>query len=267
MIDFLSNLPAGTMAMLVCLFFVGATWLGAIFIRPFFRLLVRTQPDLNSLLGNFVSMYGIFYGILMGLLAVAAYQNMVDVERSIAAEGQTLFSLYRSVSVYPEGVREPLQETLLEYTEFVINEEWPVMRTGQVFTGSMPIINRLQQQLTGFEPVTSAQEILHSNTVGLYYQFLEQRAVRLYSATSGIPGIMWYVVLLGAFVSIFLTWMLNMTLVAHLFLGGILSFYIGTMVSLIMVLDRPLRGEYGISPEVFQLLLKFMNNMLGQPSG
>lgn len=78
---------------------------------------------------------------------------------------------------------------------------------------------------------------------------------------------MWYVVLLGAFVSIFLTWMLNMTLVAHLFLGGILSFYIGAMVSLIMVLDRPLRGEYGIGPEVFQLLLIFMNNMLGQPAG
>ena len=267
MIDYLSNLPAGMMATLVCLFFVGATWLGAIFIRPFFRLLVRTQPDLNSLLGNFVSMYGIFYGILMGLLAVAAYQNMVDVERSIAAEGQTLFSLYRSVSVYPEGARESLQDTLREYTEFVISEEWPIMRRGKVFTGSMPIINRLQQQLTAFEPVTSGQEILHSNTVGLYYQFLEHRAVRLYSATSGIPGIMWYVVLLGAFVSIFLTWMLNMTLVAHLFLGGILSFYIGTMVSLIMVLDRPLRGEYGISPEVFQLLLKFMNSMLGKPAG
>ena len=267
MLDYLNNLPTGMMAMLVCLFFVIATWLGAIFIRPFFRLLVRTQPDLNSLLGNFVSMYGIFYGILMGLLAVAAYQNMVDVERSIAAEGQTLFSLFRSVSVYPEGVREPLQETLQEYTEFVINEEWPVIRRGKVFAGGMPIINHLQQQLTAFEPVTPGQEILHSETTSLFYQFLEHRAVRLHSATSGIPGIMWYVVLLGAFVSIFLTWLLNMTLVAHLFLGGILSFYIGAMVSLIMVLDRPLRGEYGISPEVFQLLLRFMHTMLGQPGG
>jgi hypothetical protein len=267
MIDYLSNLPTGLMATLVCLFFVVATWLGAIFIRPFFRLLVRTQPDLNSLLGNFVSMYGMFYGILMGLLAVAAYQNMVDVERSIEAEGQTLLSLYRSVSVYPEGAREPLQDTLREYTEFVIDIEWPLMRKGEMNTGGMPLINRLQQQLTDFEPATPGQVILHSETISQFYQFLEHRAVRLYSAMSGLPGTMWYVVLLGAFVSIFLTWMLNMTLVAHLFLGGILSFYIGTMVSLIMVLDRPLRGDYGISPEVFQLLLRFMNNMLGQPAG
>jgi hypothetical protein len=255
------------MATLVCLFFVVATWLGAIFIRPFFRLLVRSQPDLNTLLGNFVSMYGMFYGILMGLLAVAAYQNMVEVERAITQEGQNLVSLFRSVSAYPEAVRKPMQETLREYTQFVIDEEWPAMRKGKVATTGMSIISRFQQQLTDFEPATPGQEALHSESIGLFYQFLEYRSLRLYSVKSGIPGSMWYVVLLGAFVSIFLTWMLNMTLIAHLFLGGILSFFIGTMVSLILVLDRPLRGDYGISPEVYQLLLRFMNSMLGQPAG
>ena len=192
---------------------------------------------------------------------------MVDVEQAIVQEGQNLVSLFRGVSAYPETEREPLQETLREYTQFVIDVEWPVMRKGEMNAGGMPIINRLQQLLTDFEPATPGQEILHSETISIFYQFLENRSMRLYSAKSGIPGAMWYVVLLGAFVSIFLTWMLNMTLVAHLFLGGILSFYIGTMVSLIMVLDRPLRGDYGISPEVFQLLLRFMNNMLGRPAG
>lgn len=266
MIEYLNNLPTVTMAILICLSFVGLTWIGAVFIRPFFRLLVRTQPDLNSLLGNFVSMYGIFYGILMGLLAVSAYQNKVDVERAITAEGQSLVSLYRSVSVLPEGQGRSLQETLRDYAQFVIDEEWLVMRRGEHDLAGRTIITQLQQQLDSIEPVTAKQEILYAETVSLFYQFLENRALRLHSATSGIPPIMWYVVLLGAFVSIFLTWMLNMTLVAHLFLGGILSFFIGTMVSLILVLDRPLRGEHGISPEVFQLLLKFFNTMLVQPA-
>jgi hypothetical protein len=266
MIESLNNLPTATMAILICLFFVGLTWIGAIFIRPFFRLLVRSQPDLNSLLGNFVSMYGIFYGILMGLLAVSAYQNKVDVERAITIEGQGLVSLYRSLSVLPEGQGMPLQETLRDYVQYVIDEEWPVMRRGVHNPSDNKIINQFQQQLDAIEPVTAKQEILYAEAVGLFYQFLQNRALRLHSATSGIPPIMWYVVLLGAFVSIFLTWMLSMTLVAHLFLGGILSFFIGTMVSLILVLDRPLRGEHGISPEVFQLLLKFFNTLLGQPA-
>jgi len=141
------------------------------------------------------------------------------------------------------------------------------MRRGEMASGGMPLINRLQQQITEFEPVTEGQKILHGETTRQFYRFLELRADRLYSATAGIPGIMWYVVILGAFISILLIWLLNTSLIANLFLGGLLSFFIGTMVSLILVLDRPLRGEFGIDPEVFQLLLTFMNTMLGQSGG
>lgn len=126
----------------------------------------------------------------------------------------------------------------------------------------MQLINELQQQITGFEPKTSGQYILHAETTKQFYEFLEFKAERRYNATSGIPEIMWFVVLLGAFLTVFLVWLFNMSLIAQLFLGGLLSFFIGIMVSLIVVLDRPLRGDFGISPEVFELLLKFMNNML-----
>ena len=267
MFDYINDLPVNQLVPIVCLTFVLVTWFGAIFIRPFFRLFVRTQPELNSLVGNFLSMYGMFYGILMGLLAVAAYQNTVDVEDAVIAEGAVLASLFRSVSAYPEDLRKPLQESVRDYTQFVIDVEWPLMRKGEIFTGSKPLTDRLQKQLLDFEPASAGQNILHAETTKQFYRFLELKAERIYSAESAIPGLMWYVVLLGAVVSIFLTWMLNMSLVAHLFLGGLLSFFIGTMVSLIIVLGSPLRGEHGIDPEVFQLLLRLMNTALGQPSG
>jgi hypothetical protein len=250
----------------VC-FLVGVTWLGAIFIRPFFRVLVRSQADLNTLLGNFVSIYGVFYGILMGLLAVAAYQNKADVEQAISSEATSLSALFRNVSAYPEPVRRPIQETIKEYTQFVIDSEWPAMRRGEHARGGMPLIDRLQNQLSAYEPATSGQYLLHQEATQQFYRFFELRAVRLYSATTGIPGFMWYVVLLGALVSIFLVWLFDMSLIAQFFLGGLMSFFIGTMICLILVLDRPLRGEFGVSPEVFQLLLKFINTMLGKPAG
>lgn len=267
MLDALRDLPVAQMATVVCVFFVGITWVGAIFIRPIFRALVRSQPDLNSLLGNFVSIYGVFYGILMGLLAVAAYQNKVEVERAISSEATSLAALFRTVSVYPEDVRQPLQETIRDYVQFVIEEEWPRMRQGEYARGGMPLINRLQEKLSAYNPAISGQYILHQEATQQFYRFFELRAVRLYSATAGIPGIMWYVVLLGALVSIFLVWLFDMSLIAQFFLGGLISFFIGTMISLILVLDRPLRGEFGISPELFQLLLRFINTVLGQPAG
>jgi hypothetical protein len=267
MLEHFYNLSGIQLATLVCTAFVLFTWVGAIFVRPFFRLLVRSQPDLNSVLGNVVSMYGIFYGILMGLLAVSAYQNKATVEKSIMAEGTAVFALFRNVTAYPQEARLPLQESLRDYTQFVIDIEWPQKRVGQLAEGGRPIIDRMQQQITAFEPKTSGQYILHAETTRQFYEFLEFRAERLYNATAGIPGIMWFVVLLGAFLSIVLVWLFTMSLVGQLFLGGLLSFFIGIMVSLIMILDRPLRGEFGISPEVFELLLKFMNNVIGQAPG
>jgi hypothetical protein len=267
MLDALLDLPVAQMTTVVCVLFVGVTWVGAIFIRPFFRVLVRSQPDLNTLLGNFVSIYGVFYGILMGLLAVAAYQNKAEVEHAITSEATSVAALFRNVSAYPDAVRAPLQETIRDYVQFVIEEEWPAMRQGKLAYGGMPLINRLQQQLSAYEPATSGQYLAHQEATQQFYRFFELRAVRLYSATTGIPGIMWYVVLLGALVSIFLVWLFEMSLIAEFFLGGLMSFFIGTMISLILVLDRPLRGEFGISPEVFRLVLRFINDMLGQPAG
>ena len=255
------------MATLVCGFFVALTWLGAIFIRPILRVLIRSQGDINGVLGNLVSIYGIFYGILMGLLAVAAYQNKVDVEQAITTEGIALFAYFRNVSAYPEEARRPLQESARDYTRFMIDNEWPQMQQGELAKGGLPLINRMQEQLTKFQPKGAEQFILHQESTQQFYKFLEMRALRLLSAKSGIPGIMWYVVMLGALISIFLIWLINMSLVAHLILGGLMSFFVGSMITLIIVLDRPLRGEYGIDPENFRILLNFMNTMMGVPAG
>jgi hypothetical protein len=267
MIETLRDLPAGQLAFVVCVFFVGLTWVGALFIRPILRLFVRSNPDVNALLGNFVSIYGVFYGILMGLLAVAAYQNKADVEQAISSEVTSVFALFRNVSAYPDAVRKPLQEAVRDYVQFAIDKEWAAMRRGEIAQGGMPLIDAMQQRITAFEPATAGQGILHAETTRQFYSFLERRAVRLLSATTGIPGFMWFVVVLGALISIFLVWLFDMSLLAEFFLGGLMSFFIGTMISLILILDQPLRGEFGISPEMFRVLLDFMNKVLGQPAG
>jgi hypothetical protein len=39
-----------------------------------------------------------------------------------------------------------------------------------------------------------------------------------------------------------------------LLLGGILSFFLATMISLIVLMDHPFRGEVSISPHAFELV-------------
>jgi hypothetical protein len=70
--------PLWTVA-LFAVVFVGVCWLGIFLFRPFFR--ARLSPDnrLNEILGDFLQYFGVIYGLLLGLLAVATYQNHTDV--------------------------------------------------------------------------------------------------------------------------------------------------------------------------------------------
>ena len=49
-------------------------------------------------------------------------------------------------------------------------------------------------------------------------------------------------------------WLFDLRLGAHLLLGGMISFFLATMISLIALMDNPFRGEVGVSAEAFQLV-------------
>ena len=37
-------------------------------------------------------------------------------------------------------------------------------------------------------------------------------------------------------------------------LGGLIAFYLGTLISVIALMDHPYRGELGLSPEAFEII-------------
>ena len=80
----------------------------------------------------------------------------------------------------------------------------------------------------------------------------------MFSVTAGIPPIMWYTVAVGALINMLLIWLFDLRLRTHLLLGGLISFFTGTMISLIVLLDNPFRGKVGVSPYAFELIYSQM---------
>ena len=167
--------------------FVGVCWLGTLFLRPSARSWLGQEPRLNDMLAAFLQYFGVIYGLLLGLLAVATYQNRLDVEKSNANEASSLSALYRNITAYPEPSRTELQNLLKEHTRYLIEDAWPQQRKGIVPVDELHRITALQAQLALFEPQTKAQELLHENTLRQFNTFYEDRRARIYSLTSGIP--------------------------------------------------------------------------------
>ena len=227
----LYDIPTIGVAGLFTAVFVGVTWLGVIFVRPFFRLLLRRQPGLNDLVGVILSSHCAFFGLLLGLLAVAAYQNLADVEKTVNREAGYLRSIYRSLTDYPEPTRSQTLPLIREYTRFVIEEAWPQQRRGIISADGVSRMNAIQAQLFGFEPRTKAQEMVHTQTLTQFSEMAEVRRARIQSVDTGVPPMMWYVVIAGALITILLLWMLDMKLIPHLLLSGVLVFFLSTVIS------------------------------------
>lgn len=254
----LYDMPTMGLAGLFAAVFVGFTWLGVLFIRPFVRLLLRRQAGLNDLVGVILSGHCAFFGLLLGLLAVAAFQNLADVEKTVNREAGFLRAIYRSVTDYPEPARSQTLPLIREYTRYVIQEAWPQQRRGIVSSDGVARMNAVQAKLFGFEPATKAQEMVHAQTLAQFAEMAQVRRARVQSVDAGVPSMMWYVVIVGALVTILLVWMLDMKLIPHLLLSGVLVFFLSTVICLIFVMDKPVRGEISIGPNAYEAVYKRM---------
>ena len=254
MLYWIYEIPALWVVALFAALFVGVCWLGIVLFRPSVRAWFNPEARLNEILGDFLQYFGVIYGLLLGLLAVATYQNHTDVEKAVSSEASSLAALYRDVTAYPEPQRTELNTLLREYTRYVIEEAWPLQRQGIVPSGAVQRVAEFQARLVSFEPQTKAQEALHDAALRQFNTFFEYRRSRLYSVNSGIPALLWYTVAVGALINMIFIWLFDLRLSVHLLLGGVISFFLATMISLIALMDNPFRGEVGVSSEAFQLV-------------
>ena len=56
---------------------------------------------INDLVFHMASGFSLFYGLLLGLLTVAAYQNLEEVRQNVFGQASALAYLYRDVSSSP----------------------------------------------------------------------------------------------------------------------------------------------------------------------
>ena len=251
-IEWLDRLPAGQLALVICAFFVGITWLGILFVHPLMRRLLHRHEPSNELIIHIAGTFGLVYAVLLGLLTVATFQNTKDLQDNIGREASGLSTIYHSTDGYPEPLRSELKEQLRDYTHYIIDKDWPAHQQGIVPMGGEHRLQVIRSTLISYEPDTKTRELLHSEMLRYLDAMMVAREQRLATVSAAIPRVLWYVVVIGAFLMIAFVWMLHMELVSQIMLGGITAFFLGIMIFLIHAMDHPLQGAVSVPPDSFR---------------
>jgi hypothetical protein len=256
----LYDVPQFRLSLLFIGAFVGFYWIGAIIVRPILRQFVKYTAGCNDIVGYVLSCFCVFYGLLLGLIAVTAYQNVSEAGANVTREAAALSALYEDVSRYPDPHGQNLRWLIRDYTRYVIKYAWPLQQRGIVPEEGTIRAAAFYDQLLEFKPATPAEEILHAESLRQFNHFLEARQMRLYSVKSSLPPSMWYVMILGAILNMAICWLFDMRFITQLMLGGILAAYLGIMMHLIFDMNQPFRGDVCVTAEPFETLFKRMED-------
>jgi Protein of unknown function (DUF4239) len=251
------NLPSAVFAMLVEFVFVSMGVGAVLGVKRFLRNFKAENSLTNDMVGTFFGATVGLYGLTLGLISVGAWQNYSEVEMRASDEASSIAALFRDLSNYPEPHAAELTVLLKDYTRYVIDEAWPLQKNGQIPVGGTTRVNQLQLALYPFEPRNQSQIALHQETLRAFNHFVELRRKRLYSVTSSLPALVWYVVLFGALITMLLSCLFHFeNLGTHLLCSGLYASVIGALIFLMAAMDNPYRGDFSVGPEAFELVFR-----------
>ena len=238
---------------------VGAFVLFSVAGLPLFRWLTAGRLHLTEEMNNdiifFASAIAVFYSLTVGLIAVGVWGEYSSVEDTVSAEASAIGCFYRDITGYPDPIRGQLQSHVRGYTEFIIKQSWPAQARGEISDDATRRISDLQKDLMQFEPATTGQQLLHAEALHQFNELAGFRRKRLHAIGSGLPSVMWSVVLIGAVLTISVTYLLQIERFVQLVLTGFLAMFIGLVVFVITSLDQPLSGPLAVESRPYQVVL------------
>ncbi|MEG3631842.1 bestrophin-like domain [Streptomyces poriticola] len=220
--------------------------LAGLLLRARVRRWFGEDAEHNERVRFLVEVVGAFYALLVGLVAVGAYEHHVEVKRLVNKEASQLTTVYRAGQAFPNSRRCRLQSQIRNYAENVIHEVWPKQRRGEI-ADDQGRLDAVFESLMFYEPQNEQESNAQSVTLEAFNEYNDLRRERQGEVGIGLLPVLYLVLFGGAFVTIAATWALvGVRLIDHVALTGLLSLFIGLFITLIIGLDHPLQDSNAI---------------------
>ena len=257
----IKNLPLWLFALLTVAGFNAIALGGLVCTRRFGQSLGLYTFIENDTVGAIFQAILVMYAISLGLIAVASWGNASAAAAAASEEASHIATVYRTLGGYPEPLQDDLKDSIVRYTQSIIEKAWPAQQRGEVTEAGIEIILHLWGRITQFEPKTDGQRAIHGQVLDSFNKLVEFRRRRIEAASYAVPGTLWVVVLVGAAVSIFGSYLFK---IPSSSVHGLLTILLTTMIALLVFFiattDHPYSGSNAIEPLVYEIVLRYLQD-------
>jgi hypothetical protein len=280
---FFAELSAWKAAILLVILPTAAAMAGSVLMRRIFGL--ERLAINNEVAGFKFAVVGIVYGLLLTLATISAWDKFSEAHVAVIEEGAAANAIYQLTN----GPEEKLavHGALEKYLRLAVNKDWPAMEVEQESEEASNALGELYADVIGLiqkasvaparnialvptkatrraqkeAVVPEADEVMApAVAIELIKQLdniTKSRRTRVHLASGIVPPMMWYVLVIGATLTVLFTFFFGLAnTVAQVLMTGILAAMIFMSLLMTLSFDHPFTGPVQVGPEPLRDLLK-----------
>lgn len=222
-------------------------------VRPWVRR--RFGEQHNVVFSDGFAALRTMYAFIAGLLVFAVFGTFQQASTVVAREASALELMYRDAHTFPEPQRSQAETAILGYVRSVIDDEWPLMAHGAKSPETDQALDRMYDVWGPMAP-TGGWSDQYNQSFDKLGEVVTLRNERIQHSTATLPTIYWFVVFVGALLTVLyfaLSYMPNRTM--HVISVALMTVMLAVVIFLLVQVNYPFRGEVSVKVDPFTELV------------
>jgi hypothetical protein len=250
----------------VLLLLLGILTLLAMAGPPLVRRVVPLQKlrTNNEVAGFKFAVIGVLYAVLLAFVVIIVWERFHEAERAVSSEAGAAGSIRRLAGGLGEASAAEIRSRTAAYLQSALADEWPAMTGGHSSPATSQALSELYDTVVHNRPADLHDADLQTDLFRQLDQLTAARRDRLVMAGGTVPGVIWFVVFLGAVLTIMFTYLFGSQYVLmQSLMTGVLAAIIFSAILVIIAIDRPFTGAIAVGQGPLRAVLEELHG--GQP--
>ncbi|GLZ76072.1 hypothetical protein Afil01_08790 [Actinorhabdospora filicis] len=217
----------------------------------------QTREPYNEVAGSVFEIVSVLYAIVLAFVLIAVWEQMSEAQRTTYNESAALVEVYWDAQGLPDAQRVAIQDLCADYANEVINTEWPQMRAHETVDNTgWQIADRIRATWNTWVPDGDEQNALMEDGRDQIRVLYDARSERLATASDGLSGVMWLVMIAGAVLVMGVLFLFGIPgRAAHLAVVTAAASMIALLLFSVYELEYPYSRAIAVGSDAFQLAL------------
>ncbi len=229
--------------------------LGPVIVRR--RMTLARLSTNNEVAGFKFATVGVLYAVLLAFAVIVVWEKFSDAEAAVAQEAGAAATIYRLSDGLGSDTGPTLRAKLSDYLRIAIDRDWPAMEQGRGSPEATQALSTLYATLLTFNPTDARATTLLAEELHQFDVVTTARRTRLVLAAGAMPGIVWFVLFGGAFVTVGFTFFFGtQNLRAQTLMTALLTLLIFSGLFTIVAIDHPFAGSVKVESHALTRVLE-----------